>query len=109
VPLRDGGSLREALLSVQRQLNRTPPELEGPPLPAAAQDIWAVFHQIAAGRGLSAQGFPVALTNTEILSWSILRERRLTEWGLETIRRLDGLYVGTMARGLRELMQIKEG
>jgi hypothetical protein len=56
------------------------------------------------GRGVSAQGFPVALTNQEILAWCVLVQRRLLPWEFETVRMLDALYVSVMARAIMAMM-----
>lgn len=70
------------------------PELHGPDLPEAARYLMEWFGQLHSTRPGGPSG-PAPLRYTEIKAWAELTGRKLSWWEVETIKRLDRLWLET--------------
>jgi len=66
-------------------------DLQGLPFPAGTEYLYCWFLEIARGRQ-SDDGWPSALTATEIAAWRDLIGHRLTPWEFGMICRIDGKW-----------------
>lgn len=89
---KDGATLREHLESVQRQTGITPKELEPLDVPYALEYLWQWFCELSAGRHYSEYG-PQSLSYTEMLAWARLTGKQLMVWEVETLKRIDAVYI----------------
>lgn len=78
---------------VRRKLGtvRPPP----PPLPPAAEDVWAAFHELSSARpsGFGLQAIPWG----EIAAYQAVTGIRLTRWEIDLLRDLDRAYLEVFA------------
>jgi hypothetical protein len=63
-------------------------ELSGPPCPAAAEYLWAIYLELEGTRTSNGYG-PNALAWSEIDAYARLRGFRFTPWELDALRALD--------------------
>jgi hypothetical protein len=88
----DGVSQQAHLEQVERQTGRRPKDLDGPPFPLLLSDVWSAFFSISSSRQIGFSG-PQPLTFSEIKAWQETTNNYLNGWEVETIKRLDLIYM----------------
>lgn len=80
------------MLAAERATGKRPPELDVPPLPSHARQVWHTFLALHRKRrsGMSA---PEGIADSEILSWQHLHGVRLSPWELQAIDELDAAFL----------------
>lgn len=102
-PNKKGETLRNNLLSVQRQSTAIgkpyiDPRLELPTQPdITGAHIWDAFWSINISRGGTGYG-PAPFTCAEILSWIHLYKQHFDMWEIDAIRLMDKTYLETVAK-----------
>jgi len=91
----DGATKLEHLEQVERQLGRTPQELEGPDFPFLVQHLWVAFLSLSSGRTAGFSG-PNPITYEQILAWKELTQTPLSPREVDAIKRLDLVYLRVM-------------
>ena len=77
---------------VEKQTGRKPAELEGPEFPYEMSSLWSAFLSLNSGRTAGFNG-PQGLSFTEIKAWSELTDTLLSPLDVETIKKLDQVYL----------------
>lgn len=93
---KEGTTLRQDLISVQRQTGRAPKQLIGPELPKHLEYLWGWFNDLDHARGGSGFG-PSPISYSELLAWTTLSGIRPQSWEIRAIRLLDTLYLAAQA------------
>jgi hypothetical protein len=89
----------EHLQSVERQTGETPKKLlEAPELSEEAFYYWGLFVDISSGREQSMSG-AAPLSWQNILAWCTLYCVKLSNWELDTIKRLDRIWSKHVSKG----------
>jgi len=91
----EGGSKREHLEQVERQIGYAPRELEPPEFPFLVQHIWSAFISLSTGRTAGFNG-PNPITFEQIKAWKELTGQPLSPRDVEAIKSLDAVYVRVM-------------
>lgn len=86
-----GGTMREHLLSYERQTGRVHPELDGPGLPFAMQGLWESYVEICGRRQAGMGAAP--LTYPDIDAWARLTKRDLDPWRVRVLSRVDDAWI----------------
>lgn len=93
-PDKDGTTEREHLEQVERQIGRRPEALEPPThFPSLMSNVWSAFIALSNSRTMGFSG-PNPITYSEIKAWKELTETPISPRGIETIKRVDTVYMG---------------
>lgn len=97
-PQGDGATLREHYEAVAERTGRTIAELAGlPELPDGCEWLWRDFMALNVARG--SNGFsPARLTWSDIDAYQRVNGIRFSAWEVQTIRRLDSLFLTEAAK-----------
>jgi hypothetical protein len=90
-----GVTKRQHLEQVKKATGKTPQGLDIPKLPVSLIYLWQTFVSISAGRQTGYSG-PLPLSYTEIKSWIELTGCELTPFEVNSIKRLDNVYLRIM-------------
>jgi hypothetical protein len=92
---KDGSTLRDNLLSVQKQTGIRPKELDVPDCPPGLEYVRDWFYELHGERGVGSgmSDAPVAITSEKLAAWTGLRGIRLLGVELEILGRLDRLFL----------------
>ena len=95
-PDKDGTTEREHLEQVERQIGRRPEALEPPThFPSLLSHVWSAFIALNNSRSMGFSG-PNPITYIEIKAWKELTETHISSRDIETIKRVDTVYMGTV-------------
>ena len=95
-PDKDGTTEREHLEQVERQIGRRPEALEPPThFPSLMSHVWSAFITLSNSRTMGFSG-PNPITYIEIKAWKELTETPISSRDIETIKRVDTVYMGTV-------------
>ncbi|KVN92535.1 hypothetical protein WK57_30325 [Burkholderia ubonensis] len=94
-PAGDGTTLRQQYEAVERITGKRPPEMNGPPLPAAGAHVWRWFLDLHRGRQCGFSPNPIAYHDMQ--SYFSLRRERPEPWEIKVLRRLDDVALNAMA------------
>lgn len=87
-PDKDGVSLYDHLVQIQKQTGFKDPQLEPLTFPAGSIYLWNWFWELDKGR--SGTGFgPAPLAYTEILAWSVLTHNNPTPFEIAVLKDMD--------------------
>ena len=95
--MKDGGTLRDHLKSVERQTRQRPPELNVPDPPHDLHTVLPAFLHLS-GRRPFEQGQPLPIQDTEIEAYARLRRIPLTPHDVDLITTLDGAWLKAMRK-----------
>lgn len=88
----DGGtSVESALRQVAKTTGKSHPLLDLPPMPAAAEHLWAWFQEINEGRTGTGYGSN-QITWADIHAWSILTGTKPHPWEVRLLKSLDRVW-----------------
>ena len=96
---KSGIPLKEHLEQVERQIGRTPIELQGPDFPELLDHVWSAFILFSNCRSYGPSGEPLPISALEIKSRLELSGDFLTSFEISTIDRLDQVYLRTTNNG----------
>ena len=93
-PDKDGVTEREHLEQVERQIGRRPEALEPPThFPPLLEHVWSAFISLSGSRSMGFSG-PNPIGYDTIKAFIELTDTPLTAWEVQTIIRLDRVYMG---------------
>ena len=88
----DGGTLRDHLLSVQRQTGFRPEQLNQPDFPETLRLPWRYFRYELIGARSSGMGI-TPISYTEIEAWNRLTGAEITPVEVRIVKALDNKYL----------------
>ena len=97
-PDKDGVSQRSKMEQVEKSSGKRPAALDHDPMPEAANDAWAAWLDLHAGRTQNGMGIsPVSWLDLD--AWSRMRGHKPTYTELELIRTIDRAFCEVQAKG----------
>lgn len=104
-PQKDGTPLYAHLQAVSEKLGKPHPMLvNGPELPPPCSQLWIDFLELHGSRGSS--GFAAQrITFADIMAWQTVRHRRLDQWDIDLIRKVDDLWLSEFMPRPKEPVQ----
>ena len=95
-PDKDGTTEREHLEQVERQTGRKLEALVSPePFPLLLSHVWSAFITLNDSRTAGFSG-PNPITYEQIKAWKELTDTQLSSQEVVAIKRVDGVYMGTI-------------
>jgi hypothetical protein len=88
----DDTTLRDHLESVYRQTDIMDPQLVPVECPSCILYLWEYFCELSGGRQMSEAG-PGPISYREIKAWSDMTGNALAPWEVETVKRIDAVYL----------------
>jgi len=103
-PGADGVSQRTHLLGIERLSGQRPKELNlATEPPGCFLWLWTVFHSLNHARQYNANGYPIPITNQELLAWCQLNDEKLSKQELALLRQMDAVWINTRIQLQREM------
>lgn len=92
-PKDSDSTLKEHLIAIEAQTGITPEELNNPEPNLAVFHLFGIFQQLSLSRQSGMALNPISYG--EIVAWTQLYQTPLAMWEIETLKRLDLIFLNT--------------